>query len=494
MRDALGAARRQARAAFGDDRLMLERLIDRPRHIEVQVLADNEGGIIHLGERECSLQRRHQKLVEETPSPLLDQATRMRIGSSAVDAAQACGYRGAGTVEFIVSDAAPDTFFFLEMNTRLQVEHPVTELVTGLDLVEWQLRIAAGTSLPWSQDDVRSHGHAIEARVYAEDPARDFLPAGGRVLCYAEPSGDGVRVDSGIAPGTVVPAIYDPLLAKVIAHGADRAQALQRLDQALRGMTVLGVPLNIGFLRRLLADDDVRAGALDTGLVTRRLDELAASTVPDHVVVAAAMGHLITQQRAAVRSVFDLPGGWRIGEPAWTVLRLETGDGQRRDVRLRGSPAAADVLVGDGAMRTAHAFADGDVLLVEFAGRQRRYRVIEDNDVIWVGHQGAAWALRHQERLQASRHADASGGPVVSPLPGTVVAVAARAGTAVSAGQVLVVVEAMKMEHQIVAPVDGVVTSVTVSTGDKVEIEQTLLVIEGNDPGTSGARQGGSIP
>jgi acetyl-CoA/propionyl-CoA carboxylase biotin carboxyl carrier protein len=316
--------------------------------------------------------------------------------------------------------------------------------------------------------------------VYAEDPARDFLPAGGQVLHYDEPAGDGVRIDSGITRGTVVPPTYDPLLAKVIAHGVDRAHALRKLDHALSAMAVLGVPVNIAFLRRLLADHDVRAGALDTGLVARRLGDLVTSAVPDHVLVAAAMGHLVVRSRASARSVFDLPGGWRLGEPAWTVLRLHAGHSEPRTVRLRGSPSAAEVIVQDGATSPARATSDGDVLLVEFAGQQRRYCVVEDGAVIWIAYQGATWALRHEERLQASRHADASGGPVVAPLPGTVVAVEATAGAAVTAGQVLVVVEAMKMEHQVVAPVDGVVTSVTVRIGDKVEIQQTLLVIEGS--------------
>jgi acetyl-CoA/propionyl-CoA carboxylase biotin carboxyl carrier protein len=477
LRTALVAARRQARAAFADDRLLLERLVARPRHIEVQVLADTAGAIIHLGERECSLQRRHQKIVEEAPSPLLDEAIRARIGASAVEAARACAYRGAGTVEFIVSDAAPDTFLFLEMNARLQVEHPVTEMVTGLDLVEWQLRIAAGEPLAFTQDDVSASGHAVEARVYAEDPARDFLPTGGTVALYDEPAGDGVRVDSGVVTGTAVPTLYDPLLAKVIAHGADRAEALSRLDRALRGLTLLGVTTNTAFLRRLLADDGVRGGVLDTGLVDRHLDGLAACEVPDHVLVAAALGHLAVGERADVRSAFDLPGGWRLGEPAWTVLRLRNGE-RSVTLRIRGPVAAAQIMIGDGRPRRARATRDGDRLLVEVDGQQRRYRIVDDGDIIWIGHDGAVWALHHEARLQAARHTDARGGPVVSPLPGNVVAVEVADGAAVSSGTVLVVVEAMKMEHQVVAPVDGIVTNVAVRAGDQVEIDQTLLVVE----------------
>src|SRR6516164_2306235 len=260
---ALAAARREARAAFGDDTLLIERYITRPRHIEFQILADTHGTTVHFGERECSLQRRHQKIIEEAPSPLLDAARRDAMGKAAVQAARSVGYAGAGTVEFIVDGGNPDDFYFMEMNTRLQVEHPVTELVTGLDLVEWQIRVAAGEKLIAMS---AMNGHAVEARVYAEDPARGFLPTGGTVLTLRDPTGDRIRVDSGLAEGTTVSSLYDPMLAKVIAWGPDRATALRRLDGALAGTAVLGVTTNIAFLRELLADPDVRAGRLDTSL------------------------------------------------------------------------------------------------------------------------------------------------------------------------------------------------------------------------------------
>src|SRR6516164_11285463 len=263
---ALEGARREALAAFGDGTLLAERYISGPRHIEIQIMADSHGHVIHLGERECSLQRRHQKIIEEAPSPLLDAARRAAMGAAAVEAARSVGYTGAGTVEFIVPGDSPDEFYFMEMNTRLQVEHPVTELVYGLDLVEWQLRVAAGeelTALP-AMNGTAMNGHAVEARVYAEDPARGFLPTGGTVLALREPGGEHVRVDSGLAEGMAVGSRYDPMLAKVIAWGPDRATALRRLDGALAGTTVLGVTTNIAFLRELLADPDVRAGRLDT--------------------------------------------------------------------------------------------------------------------------------------------------------------------------------------------------------------------------------------
>ena len=475
---ALVTARRQALAAFGDGRVLLERFIDRPRHVEVQVLADDHGTVVHLGERECSLQRRHQKIIEETPSPLLDPAARARIAASAVAAARACDYRGAGTVEFIVSDAAPETFHFLEMNTRLQVEHPVTEMTTRIDLVEWQVRIAAGERLAFSQHDVRPSGHAIEARVYAEDPARDFLPTGGTVLAYGEPSGDGVRVDSGVAAGTTVPAAYDPLLAKVIAHGADRTQALRRLDRALAGTTLLGVGTNTGFLRRLLVDADVRRGALDTGLVGRRLDALAVRPPPAHVLVAAALARVVaTSEPTDVRSSFDLPGGWRLGAPAWTPLRLREGD-RVVEVGVQGTAAAWRVTVDGEGSHTARAAVDGTALHLELDGYRRTYRFAIDGDAIWIGLHGDAWMVRREPRLAAQRRSQGRGGPVGAPMPGSVVAVEVREGQPVSAGQILAIVEAMKMEHQVLAPVDGIVTAIAVGPGDQVDLDQRLLSVE----------------
>ncbi|NEC77990.1 acetyl-CoA carboxylase biotin carboxylase subunit, partial [Streptomyces sp. SID7958] len=285
----IAAARREARASFGDDTLLVERWIDRPRHIEIQVLADGHGGVVHLGERECSLQRRHQKIIEEAPSVLLDEETRAAMGEAAVQAARSCGYRGAGTVEFIVPGDDPASYYFMEMNTRLQVEHPVTELVTGLDLVEWQLRVAAGEPLAFGQDDIRLTGHAVEARICAEDPARGFLPSGGTVLSLHEPQGDGVRTDSGLSAGTEVGSLYDPMLSKVIAYGPDRASALRRLRAALAQTVTLGVQTNAGFLRRLLAHPAVVSGDMDTGLVEREAGALAPDEVPAETYAAAAL-------------------------------------------------------------------------------------------------------------------------------------------------------------------------------------------------------------
>lgn len=394
----IAAARRVARTAFGDDTLLLERWVDRPRHIEVQVLADAHGTTVHLGERECSLQRRHQKLIEEAPSVLLNAETRAAMGAAAVRAAESCGYTGAGTVEFIVPGIDPDSastegvrdFFFMEMNTRLQVEHPVTELAvavnapdgtTGrLDLVEWQVRIAAGEHLTFSQPDISFLGHAIEARICAEDPERDFLPTGGRILVLDEPQGEGIRVDSGVTAGTVITSAYDPMLAKVIAYGPDRPTALRRLRAALADTRILGVTTNTGFLRRLLAHPEVAAGRLDTGLVEQTAQQQpallaspyspasgttspaadasdpsgtpgapgtpASSTTSDTAepagprpVEAPTPAHLLYYAAALSEHLdlapgadgdgwtdpFSLPSGWRLGgDAAWTTHRLRT--------------------------------------------------------------------------------------------------------------------------------------------------------------------------
>lgn len=313
--DEIAAARREARASFGDDTLLVERWIDRPRHIEIQVLADGHGNVVHLGERECSLQRRHQKIIEEAPSVLLDEKTRASMGAAAVEAALSCGYVGAGTVEFIVPGSDPSSYYFMEMNTRLQVEHPVTELITGLDLVEWQLRVAAGEQLPFVQDDITLTGHAIEARICAEDPSRGFLPSGGTVLALHEPQGDGVRTDSGLTRGTEVSSLYDPMLSKVIAYGPDRATALRKLRAALADTVTLGVPTNAGFLRRLLAHPDVVSGDLDTGLVERDADSLVVDGVPEAVYAAAA---LLSQQDLPLPAAGRTPSGSRTAG-AWAA-------------------------------------------------------------------------------------------------------------------------------------------------------------------------------
>ncbi|NEB21388.1 acetyl/propionyl/methylcrotonyl-CoA carboxylase subunit alpha [Streptomyces coelicoflavus] len=461
--DEIAAARREARASFGDDTLLVERWIDRPRHIEIQVLADGHGNVVHLGERECSLQRRHQKVIEEAPSVLLDEATRAAMGEAAVQAARSCGYRGAGTVEFIVPGGDPSQYYFMEMNTRLQVEHPVTELVTGLDLVEWQLRVAAGERLGFAQEDVRLTGHAIEARLCAEDPARGFLPSGGTVLRLREPEGDGVRTDSGLSEGTEVGSLYDPMLSKVIAYGPDRETALRRLRAALAGTVTLGVQTNAGFLRRLLAHPAVVAGELDTGLVEREVDGLVATDVPEAVYEAAAAVRLdaLRPRGDGWTDPFSVPSGWRMGgEPKAAAFHLRVTDPVEHTPRGTHTVTGDRVTVTlDGVRHTFHRAAD------------------------WLGRDGDAWHVRDHDPVAASlnRSAHAGADSLTAPMPGTVTVVKVAVGDEVSAGQSLLVVEAMKMEHVISAPHAGTVAELDVAPGTTVAMDQVLAVVAPTD-------------
>ncbi|MFB6844795.1 acetyl/propionyl/methylcrotonyl-CoA carboxylase subunit alpha [Streptomyces sp. NPDC056373] len=459
LEDEIASARREARASFGDDTLLVERWIDRPRHIEIQVLADAHGHVVHLGERECSLQRRHQKIIEEAPSVLLDEETRAAMGEAAVQAARSCGYRGAGTVEFIVPGNDPSSYYFMEMNTRLQVEHPVTELITGLDLVEWQLRVAAGEPLGFTQTDVRLTGHAVEARICAEDPARGFLPSGGTVLRLREPQGDGVRTDSGLTEGTEVGSLYDPMLSKVIAYGPDRATALRKLRAALAGTVTLGVQTNAGFLRRLLAHPAVVSGDMDTGLVEREVEDLVPADVPEEVYEAAAAVRLdaLKPEPGGWTDPFSVPSGWRLGgapKPATFPLRVQ----EPLEHTPRGTATVTTDRVCvtlDGVRHTFHRAAD------------------------WLGRDGDAWHVRDHDPVAASLTRAAHGGAdsLTAPMPGTVTVVKVAVGDEVSAGQSLLVVEAMKMEHVISAPHAGKVTELDVAPGTTVAMDQVLAVI-----------------
>ncbi|MFH9225153.1 ATP-binding protein [Streptomyces lydicus] len=490
--DEIAAARREARSSFGDDTLLVERWIDRPRHIEIQVLADGHGHVIHLGERECSLQRRHQKLIEEAPSVLLDEATRAAMGEAAVQAARSCGYRGAGTVEFIVPGKDPSSYYFMEMNTRLQVEHPVTELVTGLDLVEWQLRIAAGERLPYAQEDITLNGHAVEARLCAETVsvkggARDFLPTGGTVLALHEAQGDGVRTDSGLSQGVEVGSRYDPMLAKVIAHGPDRESALRRLRAALAQTVTLGVPTNAGFLRRLLAHPDVVSGELDTGLVEREAAGLVDTEVPAEVYAAAAAVRQAALEPAADaggwRDPFAAPSGFRLGGEPVPV---------RHWLRVPGhDPVAYDVLPGSPAGQV-----EADRVRVTVDGVTHTFHRSGD----WLGRDGDSWQVTDHDPVAAAlRGAGRAHGAetLAAPMPGTVTVVKVAVGDEVAAGQGLLVVEAMKMEHVISAPHAGTVTELDVTAGATVAMDQILAVIAPHDAadgpaGPTGGQEGTS--
>ncbi|MFI2317794.1 acetyl-CoA carboxylase [Streptomyces sp. CB00072] len=459
----IAAARREARASFGDDTLLVERWIDRPRHIEIQVLADTHGNVIHLGERECSLQRRHQKIIEEAPSVFLDEETRAAMGEAAVRAARSCGYAGAGTVEFIVPGDDPASYYFMEMNTRLQVEHPVTELVTGLDLVEWQLRVASGERLPYAQQDITLTGWAIEARVCAEDPSRGFLPSGGTVLALREPQGGGVRTDSGLSEGVPVGSLYDPMLSKVIAYGPDRASALRKLRAALADTVILGVPTNAGFLRRLLAHPDVVSGDLDTGLVEREAEGLVPDGVPDEVYAAAAA---VRRDALAPRpdaggwtDPFSVPSGWRTGGvPAPLTFPLRVAGA---DPVTYGAPASATVTP--------------DRVTVELDGAVGHFHRSGD----WLGRDGDTWHVQDHDPVEASLSGAGRSGAdtLAAPMPGTVTVVKVAVGDKVEAGQSLLVVEAMKMEHVISAPHAGTVTELDVTAGATVAMDQILAVV-----------------
>jgi acetyl-CoA/propionyl-CoA carboxylase biotin carboxyl carrier protein len=491
---ATAASRREAQVAFGDDTLFVERYVPRPRHIEIQVLADQHGNVVHLGERECSLQRRHQKVVEESPSPFVAQDTRAAMGERAVAATRACGYANAGTIELIVSGDDPDAFYFIEMNTRLQVEHPVTELVTGIDLVEWQLRIAAGEPLPWEQDDIASSGHAIEARVYAEDPDRDFLPTGGTVRVLHEPGGPGVRVDSGIAVGDEVTSYYDPMLAKVIAHGADRAAALHRLDRALGDTVLLGVTTNLGFLHDLLRDPAVVAGELDTHLVERVTSERAPAS-PSDVALAAAALLVAGAAEPPATDPWAANDAWRLTGPAWTVLQLDGREVRTRcaggrdeteawaDARADGAESTIQegwLVAIDGADPVAAALDDLDGgLELRFGGVARPVVHARDGARLWVAVDGGTWEIGvaepgHQWPEDAGTSVR---GPLGSPMPGTVVAVSVVAGQRVAAGTPLVIVEAMKMEHTVSAAADASVESVHVEPGQQVALGEPLVTL-----------------
>jgi len=466
--EALAAARREAAAAFGSGDLLLERALERPRHVEMQVLGDTHGHIIHLGERECSIQRRHQKVIEESPSPATTPALRAAMGAAAVDLAAAIGYSGAGTVEFLLDG---DRFYFLEMNTRLQVEHPVTELVTGIDLVEWQIRVAEGAALPWAQADIQPRGHAVEARLYAEDPAVDFLPATGPVLLWRPPTGEGVRVDDGIRTGDDVLPFYDPMLAKIIANGDDREEAIRRLRGALRETVLLGLATNLPYLRQVLDEPDFIAGDTTTGFI----DEHPPQTTPDGdaaalALIAAGLAQWRTDERYG-------PGYWRNnpGVPPPRRFRLRE---RETALALRPRPHEAGRFTarvddGDPVEVVLHHF-DGTDMALEIEGCRHRVALTARDDAWWVQTPSGALRLTILPLLpEPQRRADA-GGSLRAPMPGRVLAVLVQPGQVVDEGQPLLKLEAMKMEHTIRAAAAGVVEAVYFAAGDQVAADELL--------------------
>ncbi|MDR3531632.1 MAG: acetyl/propionyl/methylcrotonyl-CoA carboxylase subunit alpha [Rhodopila sp.] len=470
---ALASARQEAASAFGDDRVLIERYLQRPRHIEVQVFADTLANAVHLFERDCSAQRRHQKVIEEAPAPGLSAAQREQMGSAAVAAARAVGYVGAGTVEF-VADA--DGFFFLEMNTRLQVEHPVTEMVTGFDLVEWQLRVAAGEPLPVTQSAITLSGHAIEARIYAEDPARDFAPSVGRLALFRTPTEtDGVRVDTGFATGDTVSIHYDAMLAKLICHGPTRDAALRRMRQALADCAVAGVASNLDLLGRIAAHPDFAAGGIDTGFIAREGTTLLAAqgTPPSEVLAIAALVVLTAETPARGNDPWDERDLWWLNITPARVLDFTDGAASYPvSVTRDGNDWCID------GMRGIAERLDGGRLRVSLDGVWRTVVAIQDHHVVTLRDNGLTWRLTLPDPLAAADDEEDAGDRLVAPIPGQVTQVAVAVGDRVTRGQILVVLEAMKTVFRLSAPADSVVVSVSCAAGEMVQEGQMLVGFE----------------
>jgi len=475
---ALASAQSEAMSSFGHGHVLIEKYILNPRHIEVQVFADGHGNTVHLYERDCSAQRRHQKVIEEAPAPGMTPEVRKAMTSAAVRAAEAVGYRGAGTVEFIVDGSGPlrpDGFWFMEMNTRLQVEHPVTEAITGLDLVEWQIRVAAGEPLPLKQKAIPLIGHALEARVYAEDAAREFMPATGKLRRLALPHGL-ARVDSGVVEGDTVTPHYDPMIAKVITHGPDREAAFAAMEAALAASHAEGATTNIAFLERLVRHEGIRAGRIDTGLIGRDLAALTESPEPEAADLAVAGAALTGLLRPAPLA------GWRSWGTGATHAALcrATGAGEAalHEVALRPRPGGLSA-ESDGATAdlAAESLCGALWQVIEGAGRRHVY-LHEGPGTVTLVRDGRRMAFALTDPMAAAEEAEEGGDSIAAPLPGIVQSLSVAAGDTVAAGDVLAVMEAMKMEHSLTAPRDGKVADVMVRAGDQVEEGALLISLE----------------
>jgi len=478
LNEALASARREAQQAFGSDELLLEKLLVQPRHIEFQVIGDTHGRVLHLGERECSIQRRHQKVIEETPSPALTPELRARMGATAVAAAQAVRYTNAGTVEMLLD--ADGNFYFLEMNTRLQVEHPVTEMVTGLDLVAWQIQVAEGRPLPLTQDQITLRGHAIEARVYAENPANDFLPVTGDILLWREPTGEGVRVDSGLLPQDTVSIHYDPMLAKVIAYGEDRATAVRRLLRALETTTLLGLTTNLPFLQDILRHPAFQSGALHTGFIAQHLSGWQPPTGDVALALLAATAVQYIRQPQSASST----GFWRNNPNAPQRFRYAI-NGEVVEVQLTPEPRQTSrfqASMGAEAYSVQLAACGEERVTLTVNGRRQTLPLILTPGYAWVQTPGGVVDLEIVPLLPRPRPSAEAGGSLRAPMPGSVLAVLVQVGDRVTEGQPLMKLEAMKMEHTIRTAADGVVEAIYFQPGDTVEAEAQLLKIK-NDGG-----------
>ncbi|WHS58555.1 acetyl/propionyl/methylcrotonyl-CoA carboxylase subunit alpha [Pseudomonas sp. G2-4] len=466
--EALASAQREAQSSFGDSRMLVEKYLLKPRHVEIQVFADQHGNCLYLNERDCSIQRRHQKVVEEAPAPGLSPELRRAMGEAAVRSAQAIGYVGAGTVEFLLD--ARGEFFFMEMNTRLQVEHPVTEAITGLDLVAWQIRVARGERLPITQEQVPLLGHAIEVRLYAEDPANDFLPATGRLALYRESAeGPGRRVDSGVEEGDEISPFYDPMLGKLIAWGEDREQARLRLLSMLDEFAIGGLKTNISFLRRIVAHPAFAAAELDTGFIPRYQAQLLPEPgeLDDDFWLAAAHGFalsLMSRVRSDdAHSPWANTDGLRLGLPRETTLHLSC-EGQDRAMTL-------DVATGS-------AQRQGDQLIIEHNGLRRRHRAIRAGDSLFLQWEGDLHRIDVHDPLAAAESSHGHQGGLTAPMNGSIVRVLVNVGQTVETGTQLVVLEAMKMEHSIRAPKTGVIKALYCQEGEMVSEGSVLVAFE----------------
>jgi len=480
--DALASAQREAASSFGDTRVILERYVEHPRHIEFQVFGDTQGNVIHLNERECSAQRRYQKVLEETPSPFLDDARRAAMGAAAVAAAKAVDYISAGTVEFIV--AQDGEFFFMEMNTRLQVEHPVTELTLGLDLVEWQLRVAAGQPLPLRQEQVQAHGHAIEVRLYAEDPDQNFLPGSGKLqMLRLPPPSAHVRLDGGVIEGDTVTIFYDPMIAKLIVHDNNRSQALQRLREALAACEIIGPKSNIGFLERLARHPAVVDGRIDTGYLDRHLEEfLVGDVVPtDQLLFAAATAAMLHDEAHVSGSPTDphspwaSADAWRIGHAGKRIVALNWRE-QRFEIEAYGHAGDYRLRHGEIGSEIRGARLHGDHLSARFDGESRRLALRSDAaHVLLHDADGQRYSFGRASAFAWETTDAAGGNQVIAPMPGRIVLVKSKAGDVVEQGQDLLVMEAMKMELTLKAPRDGTIESMHATQGEFVEADAVLV-------------------
>jgi len=470
--EAIVGARNEAQNAFGSGELILEKAVVDARHVEIQVFADAHGNVIHLGERDCSVQRRHQKVIEEAPSPAVYGALRQRMGAAAVAAARAIGYRGAGTVEFLLG--ADGAFYFLEMNTRLQVEHPVTEMITGQDLVAWQLRVASGEPLPLAQEEVKLDGHAIEVRLYAEDPYAGFLPQTGTVAAWRPAEGSGLRTDHGMRDGQAISAFYDPMIAKVIAHGATRVEAVRKLARALEQTVVLGPTTNRHFLLRLLRHPVFAAGDATTAFIGRHFD--AASMTPPsptdvHWALAAA---LVFRRSASV--VTPLLAGWRNSNPVATTVRLAAGEA-RQEALVEGDGTRFTARVGERTI-ALEIGTEADIWLrVAVDGVQRRVQALWAADRLLLDLDGLSLEFADVTHEPARARDGAADGVLRAPMDGRIVSIRVGAGDAVEKGQTLVVLEAMKMQHQIRAASAGTVATVSVREGEQVSGRAILVTL-----------------